>query len=115
MFLIIFHNFHSSSFPNILSKMYEEIFLEAFGWSNDFIMHYRLFSGKLPTISEYSQEFFFLESVLLKSEILHYRAEALEKRGQFRNDFLWIFKILEDVFLSEHFQNVSVVHFGSRL
>ena len=95
--------------------MYEEIFLEAFGWSNDFIMHYRLFSGKLPTISEYSQEIFFLESVLLKSEILHYRAEALEKRGQFRNDFLWIFKILEDVFLSEHFQNVSVVHFGSRL
>ena len=59
--------------------------------------------------------FFFLESVLLKSEILHYRAEALEKRGQFRNDFLWIFKILEDVFLSEHFQNVSVVQFGSRL
>ena len=58
---------------------------------------------------------FFLESVLLKSEILHYRAEALEKRGQFRNNFLWIFKILEDVFLSEHFQNVSVVHFGSRL
>ena len=52
---------------------------------------------------------------MLKSEILHYRAEALEKRGQFRNDFLWIFKILEDVFLSEHFQNVSVVHFGSRL
>ena len=61
------------------------------------------------------RNFFFLESVLLKSEILHYRAEALEKRGQFRNDFLWIFKILEDVFLSEHFQNVSVVHFGSRL
>ena len=61
------------------------------------------------------RKFFFLESVLLKSEILHYRAEALEKRGQFRNDFLWIFKILEDVFLSEHFQNVSVVHFGSRL
>ena len=61
------------------------------------------------------RKFFFFESVLLKSEILHYRAEALEKRGQFRNDFLWIFKILEDVFLSEHFQNVSVVHFGSRL
>ena len=30
VFEIIFHNFHNSSFPNILSKMYEEIFPEAF-------------------------------------------------------------------------------------
>ena len=30
VFEIIFHNFHNSSFSNILSKMYEEIFSEAF-------------------------------------------------------------------------------------
>ena len=30
VFEIIFHNFHNSSFSNILSKMYEDIFSEAF-------------------------------------------------------------------------------------
>ena len=30
VFLVIFQNFHKSSFSNILSKMYEDILLEAF-------------------------------------------------------------------------------------
>ena len=30
VFLIIFQNFHNSNFSSVLSKMFEEIFLEAF-------------------------------------------------------------------------------------
>ena len=71
-------------------------------------LHHRPFSGRLPTISEYSNETFFLESVLLKSEIQDCRSLALEKKGHFRKDIFGIFEILEYLFLFEHFQNVSV-------
>ena len=37
VFLIILQNFHNSSFSNILSKMYENIFIEAFSESNGFM------------------------------------------------------------------------------
>ena len=42
-------------------------------------------------------------------------AIALEKKGQFRKKRFEIFEILQNPFLSEHFQNVSVVQPGSRL
>ena len=41
---------------------------------------------------------------LLKSEILDCRAVTSEKKGQFCKDFFGIFEILDDPFLSEHFQ-----------
>ena len=43
------------------------------------------------------------------SEILDCRAVALEKKAPFRKDFLGIFEILENPFLTEHCQNVSAV------
>ena len=49
------------------------------------------------------------------SEIQDYRSLALEKKGHFRKDVFGIFEILEYLFLFEHFQNVSVAQFGSRL
>ena len=52
---------------------------------------------------------------MLKSEILDCMAIALEKKGQFRKKHFEIFEILQNSFLSEHFQNVSVVQPGSRL
>ena len=80
------------------------------------LFHYRPFSGKLPTISEYSKEVFFFEYLcLLKSEVLNCRSVVLVKMGQFRKDFVGNFEILEHPFLSEHFQNVSVVQSVIRL
>ena len=38
VFLIIFQNFHNSSFSNILWKIYEVIFIEVFSQSNDFVI-----------------------------------------------------------------------------
>ena len=46
---------------------------------------------------------------MLMSEILGWRAVALEKKVHFRKDFLGIFEILEHPLLSKHSQNVSVV------
>ena len=100
VFLIIFQNFHNSNFPNVLSKMWEEIFLEAF----------------INQLFQNTQRKHFSWSLhLLMSEILDCRAVALEEKALFRKDFFGIFKILEHSFLSEQSQNVSVVQSGSRL
>ena len=98
VFLIIFQNFHNSNFSSVLSKMFEEIFLEAFSWSNDSWLHYSPFSGKLPTISEYSKETFFLESAFADVRNSGLQAVALEKKAPFCKDFLGIFEILENPF-----------------
>ena len=52
---------------------------------------------------------------LLKSEVQDCRAVGLGKKGQFSKDFFDVFEILEYPLLFEHFQNVSIVQFGSRL
>ena len=109
-FLIIFRNFHNSSFSNILSKIYEEIILKSLiKW-----VYYRPFSGKLPTISECSKETFFLESAFAAGV----RKSGLQvcngkKKGQFWKYFRGIFEISEHPLISEHFQNISVAQSGS--
>ena len=93
--------------------MYEDIFLEAFSSSSDFIIELSLADFQLfqnTHIKDFSWNLY-----LLKSEIQDCRAVALEKEGQFRKDVFGIFEILEYTFLFEHFQNVSVVQFDSRL
>ena len=92
--------------------MYEEIFLEAFSWLNDFIIDLSLANFQL--FQNTQRKYFSWSLCLLRSEILDYRPAALEKKGQFSKDFFWTFKILKH-FLSEHFQNVFVVKSGSRL
>ena len=52
---------------------------------------------------------------LRKFEILKCMAVVLEKKRKVRKNSLGISVILEDPFLSEFFENVSVVHYGSRL
>ena len=52
---------------------------------------------------------------MLKSEVQDCRAVGLGKKGQFSKDFFDVFEILEYPLLFEHFQNVSIVQFGSRL
>ena len=56
------------------------------------------------------ENFFSWSLCLLKSEILDSRAVALEKKGQFHKYFFGIFEIFEYLFLSKHFQNLSVLH-----
>ena len=51
----------------------------------------------------------------MMSEIRDCRAVALEKNAPFRKDFYRIFEILENPFLTEHSQNVSVLQSRSRL
>ena len=50
---------------------------------------------------------------MLKSEFLDCRAVELEKKGHFYI-FFAIFEILEDPFVSEPFQNVSVTYCPSK-
>ena len=86
-----------------MREVYEVISFEVFCYSNDYIIHL-------------SQRKHFSWSLhLLKSEILDCRAVELEKKGQFRKVFFGSFKILEHPFLSEHFQNASVVQSSGRL
>ena len=49
------------------------------------------------------------------SEILDCRAVALEKKAPFRKDFFGISEILENPFLTEHSENVSIAQSRSRL
>ena len=57
-------------------------------------------------MSEHSKETFFLESVFAGAEIADCRPVTLDEKGQFCKDFLGIFKLLEQSFLSEHFQKI---------
>ena len=59
VFLIIFKNFHNSSFSNIPWKMYEVIIK----W-----LHYRRFSGKFRNISEHSKGNIFLGACVCWSQ-----------------------------------------------
>ena len=73
-------------------------------------------SGKVPTISEYSQATFFLDSLFAQVRFSRLQSCSLEKKGQSCKKLFGIFEILEHPFLSEHFQKVvSVVQSGSRL
>ena len=106
IFLIILQNFRNCSFFNIIPKVYEEIFVEPFSWSNDVIIGLSL--AKFQLFQNTYRKHFSCSLYLLKSKILDCRAVPSEKKGQFRKDSFWIFEILEHPFLSEHFQNVSV-------
>ena len=98
VFLIILQNFRNSNFSNIFPKVYEEIFFEAFSWPSDVIIG--LSFAKFQLFQNTHRKHFSWSLYLLKSEILDCRAVALEKKGQFRKDFFWIFEILELSFLS---------------
>ena len=74
--------------------MYEVVFLEAFSQSNDFIIE--SFLANLVSV--------FTEVRNTEEQIV-----ALEKKGQFCEDFFGISEILEHHFPSKHFQNLSVV------
>ena len=91
-FLIIFQNFHNSNFSSVLSKMFEDIFLEAFSWSNDSWLHESPFSGKLPTISEYSKETFFLESAFADVSNSGLQDCSVGEKGTFLQGFFWNFR-----------------------
>ena len=92
--------------------MSEVIFKEMSSYSNGFIID--RFLANFEIFQNTQKETFFLDLCLRKSEILDYRAVALEKERQF-TFFFGIFEILEHPFLSEQFQNVSVVQSSSRL
>ena len=68
------------------------------------------FLWQIATIQKTQRKHFSRSLYLFKSNILDYRAVALEKKGQFRKDFFEIFEIFE-----HPSQNVSVVQSGSRL
>ena len=68
------------------------------------------FLCQIATIQKTQRKHFSRSMYLFKSNILDYRALALEKKGQLRKDFCKIFEIFE-----HPFQNVSVVQSGSRL
>ena len=73
-------------------------------------LHYRPFSGKLPTISEHSKQKFFLGSAF--KDVRNSEPQnciALEKKRHIPEGFFGIFKIFEYSLLSEHSQNVSAV------
>ena len=85
LFLIIFQNFNNSSFSNILSKMYEQIFYKrSFSLAN-----FQLFQNT-------QRKHFSWSLYLLKSEILDCRTAMLEKKGTVLERFFgnfWIFII----------------------
>ena len=93
--------------------MYEDVFSEAFNELNDFIIDLSLANFQL--FHNTQRKHFSWSLYLLKSEILDCKAVALMKKGLFRKDFFWIFGISQYPLLSDHFQNVSVVQFRSRL
>ena len=76
---------------------------------------YTPFSGKLPTVSEYSKETFLFKSVFAEFRNSGLQGCNVREKVQFREDFFEFFEISEHPFLSEHFENVSVVHSGSSL
>ena len=81
--------------------------------SNDFIIdlflaNYQLF--KKTQMNDFSWSLY-----LRKFEILKWLAVVLEKKRKVRKNSFGISEILEDPFLSEFFENVSVVHYCSRL
>ena len=79
------------------------------------MIHYRPFSGKLPTISEYSKEIFFLKSAFNDVRNSAPQGCSVREKGTLFKGIFGILKILEHPFVSEHSQNVSVVQSGSRL
>ena len=80
VFLIIFQYLHNNSFSNILSKIYEEIFLEAFSWSIDFIIDLSLANFQL--FQNTQRKHISWSLYLLKSEILDCRAVTSVKKRQ---------------------------------
>ena len=93
--------------------MYEEVFSEAFNELNDFIIDLSLANFLL--FHNTQRKHFSRSLYLLKSEILDCKAVALVKKGLFRKYFFRIFDISQYPLFSDHFQNVSVVQFRSRL
>ena len=123
VFSLILQNFQNSSFSNIIhtfSKMCEYFFRNE-KCMNIFLQKRlvnQMTSSKtfLWQTSNYFRIRFSWNLYLLKSEIQGYRAVALRgKKRQFRKDVFGIFEILEYTFFFEHFQNVSVLQFGSSL
>ena len=114
-FLIIFQNFHNSNFSSVLSKMFEDIFLEGLvdQMTHDFMRVLSLANFQL--FQNTQRKHFSWSLHLLMSEILDCRAVALEKKAPFRKDFFGIFGTFEGPFLTEHSQNVSVTQSRSRL
>ena len=121
LFLGIFQNFQNRSFSKHTLKKYDPIFfrtLQILGSSPvTFIksFHYRPFPSKFPTISEDSEEKFFLEYVF--AEVANpwlVACNVIEK--QTISQMFAIFEILEDLFFSEHFRkSVSSFQFVSGL
>ena len=77
--------------------MCKESFLVAFSCSNDLII------VKLPTISEYSKETFFLGSVFAEVRNSGMQGFSVREKGTVSQRFFGIFEILKHPFLSEHF------------
>ena len=70
-------------------------------------LHYRPFSGKLPTISQHSKEIFLLQSAFAEDRNCGLQGCCVRKKGTvslrcFFFFFFWVFEILEHPFLSEH-------------
>ena len=109
LFLGIFQNFQNCSFFKHTLKKYDAIFfrtLQILGSSPvTFIksFHYRPFPSKFLTISEDSEEKFFLQYVFV--EVANPWLVACNVREKQTNSQMFvIFEILEDLFPSEHFR-----------
>ena len=63
----------------------------------------QIFSGKLSTISEHSNELFFLGVCICCQKFWTAGLQRFEKKGQFSKRFFGIFEILDDPFLSGGF------------
>ena len=79
VFLIIFQNFHNSSFSSVPGKMYKVIFIEVFSQSNDFITD--LFQANFQLLQKTQKETFFLKSVFAGDRKSRLQGCRVRKKG----------------------------------
>ena len=72
-------------------------------------------SDKLPTLSKYSKQTFFLESTFADIRNSGLPGCGVREKGTLVQKIIGIFEIFENPFLSQNSQNVSVVQSGSGL
>ena len=69
----------------------------------------------MTTLYTFSKEAFFLESAFAKVRNSGLQGCRIREKGTVSQIFLWKFQNFKHPFLSEHFQNASVVQSSSRL
>ena len=94
--------------------MHEDVFLEMFSESNNFIIDLFLADFQLFQNTQ-MKHFFGGESAFAEVRNSGLQGCSVRKKGQFGKDIFGAFEILEYPFLFKHFPNVSVVQFSSRL